>query len=87
MNMVATSIPTLWREVGCELGLTQEQMDTIKADTGGIQVRCFCEVFRIWKKETDDFTWSAIITALKAKQVGHARLAERIKRDLRYLDM
>ena len=80
MNEVASKIPTHWRQVGCELGLTAEQLNCIDQQRRGIQMNCFSDVFEWWKnQQTQPYTWATIIRALRAPQVNQPRLADTLQ--------
>ena len=81
MNEVASQIPTKWREVGCELGLSAEELNVIEIERRGIMSRCFSDVFEKWRnKGTPPYTWESIITALRAPLVDQIRLAETLQK-------
>ena len=80
MNEVASKIPTLWRQVGCELGLSVEQLNSIDQQQRGIQLNCFAAVFEWWKnRRTQPYTWTTIIEALRAPQVDQLWLADTLQ--------
>ena len=80
MNEVVMSIPAKWKFVGSELGLQPHQLDAIESDQNGIVALCFSAVFQKWENETTlPYSWSTVITALEAPQVGAVRLAQTLK--------
>ena len=80
LNEVAAEIPTLWREVGMELGLKPHQLDCIEIEQNRNQIRCFGAVFRKWREQqTTPCTWATIIQALQTKAVSQHRLAQELK--------
>ena len=80
MNEVAAVIPSKWRAVGIQLGLSQGSLDGIQSNNANRPEAClnsFEQVFKTWKNEAKDpYTWSKIIDALKAPAVGEVELAE-----------
>ena len=81
LNEVAAEIPTLWREVGMELGLKPHQLDCIEIEQNRNQVRCFGAAFRKWmEQQTSPCTWATIIQALQTKAVSQHKLAQELKR-------
>ena len=82
MNEVAAVIPSKWRAVGIQLGLSRGMLDAIQSDNANKPQAChesFEEVFNIWKTEAvSPCTWSTIIDALKAPAVGEDGLATRL---------
>ena len=62
--------------MGIQLGLEVGQLRGIAQSAGGDPMRCFDSVFTAWSnKETEDFSWEAIVSALRAESVGEQRLA------------
>ena len=81
LNEVAAEIPTLWREVGMELGLKPHQLDCIETEQNRNQVQCFGAVFRRWREQqTTPCTWATIIQALQTKAVSQHKLAQELKK-------
>ena len=81
INKVATEIPTLWREIGLELGLAHHRLDCIETEQNRKQIRCFGEVLRSWREQhTAPYTWETIIRALQTKVVGQYELAQTLKK-------
>ena len=81
LNEVAAEIPTLWREIGLELGLADHHLDCIETEQNRKQIRCFGEVLRSWREQqTAPYTWETIIRALQTKAVGQYKLAQTLKK-------
>ena len=81
LNEVAAEIPTLWREMGLELGLAHPHLDCIETEQNRKQIRCFEEVLNSWRKQqTAPYTWETIIQALQKKAVGQYELAQILKK-------
>ena len=69
--------------MGSELGLQPYQLDVIEKEQNGIIALCFSAVFQKWENETTlPYSWSTVITALEAPQVGAVRLAQTLKERL-----
>ena len=76
MNEVGAVISSKWRFVGNELGLQIDQLDAIEREQNGNQKLCFSAVFHKWESDmTSPYTWSTIITVLRAQQVCEKKLA------------
>ena len=70
-----------WYMLAVELYIEEHQLNTIKYPE---PVRCYTEVFRLWKNRAEPpFTWATIINALKSPIVGEKRLAMEIEEWLR----
>ena len=81
LNEVAAEIPTLWREMGLELGLSHHHLDCIETEQNRKQIRCFGEVLRSWREQqTAPYTWETIIQALQTKAVSQYKLAQILKK-------
>ena len=81
LNKVAAEIPTLWKEVGIQLGLGPYQLDCIETEENRNQLRCFSTVFRKWREQqTTPYTWATIIQALQTKAVNQHKLAQELKK-------
>ena len=86
MNKIATAI-TKWEEVGYALGIKRRSMEHIKEETrthSNNILSSFRAVFDYWLSHAGQkqCTWNAVLNALKTKQVGEERLADRIRREL-----
>ena len=81
LNEVAAEIPTLWREMGLELGLSHHHLDCIETEQNRKQIRCFGEVLRSWREQqTAPYTWETIIQVLQTKGVSQYKLAQILKK-------
>ena len=81
LNEVAAEIPTLWREMGLELGLAHHHLDCIETEQNKKQIRCFGEVLRTWREQQKTpYTWETIIRALQTKAVSQYELAHTLKK-------
>ena len=81
LNEVAAEIPTLWREIGLELGLSHRHLDCIETEQNKKQIRCFGEVLRSWREQqTAPYTWETIIRALQTKAVCQYKLVQILKK-------
>ena len=78
MNDVASVITAKWQEMGIQLGLQQNDLDTIKMDSINVSHTCFGNVFGLWKqKQCSEYSWATIYTALTSMNEHH--LASTIK--------
>ena len=65
MNNVAGVITAKWQEMGIQLGLQQNDLDTIKMDSMNVSHTCFQCMFGLWKqKQCSKYSWATIYTAL-----------------------
>ena len=81
LRKVACRAMDKWYMVGLELYIEEGQLNTIKYSE---PVRCYTEVFRLWKNRAEPpFTWATIIDAHKFPIVGEKRLAMEIEEWLR----
>ena len=81
LHKVACRAMDKWYMVGLELDIEEDQLNTIKYSE---PVRCYTEVFRLWKNRAEPpYTWATIIGALKSPIVGEKRLAREIEEWLR----
>ena len=84
MNEVAAAIPSKWRAVGIQLGLSQSYLDGIQSNHAGkpqAPQSSFEEVFIEWKKKATN-TWTSVIKALMTPAVGEVSLAESLQEKL-----
>lgn len=78
MNRIAAHIPTKWRPVGMQLGVSISKLDQIEQDHPYDSNRRFSEVFRHWERQPSNVTpyeWSSVIEALNSHQVSENKLA------------
>lgn len=79
MNMVATEVPTRWRDIGLELGLTKPELDKIELESPTNSNKCFSAMFHLWEtKITSPYKWATVIQALEAPLVDNKRLARKL---------
>ena len=86
MNKIATAI-TKWQEVGYALGIETGSMEHIKEETrthSNIILSSFRAVFNYWLRHAGQkqCTWNTVLNALKTKQVGEEKLADKIRGEL-----
>jgi len=79
MDLVASRIQGKWRDVGIQLYLDEGELSSIAESEGQYPLRCFTSVFTTWKKkQTRDFSWETLLSALRTKAVGENRLADEV---------
>ena len=77
MNDVASLITAKWQEMGIQLGLQHNDLDTIQL-CSNVPNTCFQNVFGLWKqKQCSEYSWTTICTALTS--MSEHRLASTIK--------
>ena len=79
MNHVAAALPTKWRIVGLQLGLSLPRLDEIERNHSDCR-RCFSAVFSEWEQqETSPFSWETVVSVLQTPSVEENRVAEEVK--------
>ena len=69
-----------WYDLGLELDISVDYLDTISGDRGNKPEDCLREVLRRWLSGVNpEPTWKTLITALRVPAVGHQSLAEEIE--------
>ena len=83
MNEVASKVPSKWKQISIQLGLTPSDQECFMASTPNDPLQCFTSVFRVWKcRATRPYTWSTVIEALQSPAVDEMRLAHELKTKL-----
>ena len=83
MNEVASKVPSKWRQISIQLGLTLNDQERFMDVTSGDHNQCFTSVFKVWKsRETRPYTWSTVIEALESPAVDEMRLARELRTKL-----
>ena len=83
MNEVAAKIPSKWRDIGLQLGLSHGVLDGIATISPGNTNLCYSNVFTLWENQnTCTFTWLKMLEVLQAPSVGQEKLATKIKSKL-----
>ena len=84
--LLYTQDPSVWQEVGTELGLSPGVLNGFKMDLslGGKPSLMFKEVLVRWERSmSKPYTWQTILEALSSPKVGHHKLANKIAGHLR----
>lgn len=88
MNKIAVVIPDKWEDFGYELGIGRRDMQRIKCEsynTTNSTRTAYRELFSHWLSHAvvnGQCTWTAVLDALAAEQVGEETLAREIRQDL-----
>ena len=83
MNEVASKVPSKWKQISIQLGLTPSDQECFMASTPNDPLQCFTSVFRVWKcRATRPYTWSTVIEALQSPAVDEMRLAQELRTKL-----
>ena len=83
MNEVAAVIPSKWRDIGLQLGLSQGVLEGIATISPRSTNLCYSNVFTLWENQNSyPYTWSTIVEVLQAPAVGEETLATKIKSKL-----
>ena len=65
-----------WYNIGIQLGINSSDLDAIRMRCHNDPDNCFRELIKNWLRGNNPRpTWSAIATALRARSVGHERIA------------
>lgn len=80
MNFVAATLPTKWRLVGVQLGLSITSLEEIEKGYSGDCKRCFSAVFSEWEHQnTSPYCWDTVVRVLQAPSVEENRVAEDVR--------
>ena len=71
---------TQWYNLGLELDITPDSLDSIELANSGKPDRCFRAMLTKWLREHQRPTWSALAEALRSPSVGLSHLAEGIQK-------
>ncbi len=88
INEVAARVPSKWYQIGIQLGITHEELTSYRdlhptASSGQI----FSFIFSTWKNSgTGDYTWAAMIEALKTPFVSQRLLAHELTEKVTAID-
>ena len=79
MNCVVVKIPTKWKEVALQLGLSYECLERTEAERRDQQF-CFLDILNKWKRNASPpYTWATLIGALLKESVNEKALALTLK--------
>ena len=70
-----------WRELGTQLGLSQDTITSIEKNHSPHDDRCLINVLNIWLQSCESPSWMAIVKALKSQSVSENGTAVRIYRE------
>ena len=83
MNEVASKVPSKWKQISIQLGLTPSDQECFMASTPNDPIQCFTSVFKVWKsRATRPYTWSTVIEGLESPAVDEMRLARELRTKL-----
>ena len=70
---------TKWEFLGLELGITSEDLESIKKNNNSEIEHCFKDMLKEWLKMVDPSpSWEGLIQALRSPFVGCRHLAKKI---------
>jgi hypothetical protein len=78
IQYILWEVRTLWYNLGLELDITPDTLDSIELANPQNPDRCFRAMLTKWLREHQQPTWSALAEALRCPSVGHSHLAENI---------
>ena len=67
--------PKLWYNLGLQLGVRPETLDTIRAQFSDSRDRLL-EMLKTWLTTSDNTTWKALTDALKSRSVNESSTAD-----------
>ena len=70
-----------WRELGTQLGLSQDVITSTEKNHSPYDDRCLINVLNIWLQSCESPSWMVIVKALKSQSVSENGTAVRILRD------
>ena len=70
-----------WNSIGLMLGLSNGELDTIKADCGGAE-ECLKKVLQKLYDRTPHPTWEVVIAALRSPLMKESALAEKLEKQM-----
>ena len=71
-----------WYDLGLELGVEEATLNIIKSDSSNKTETCFREMLSTWLKMIDPQpSWEGLIAALKRPYIGHAKLADEVRKE------
>ena len=81
MDEVAAQIPTKWYFFGMEIGIRKETLDVIEQNHPKDQLRCFLEVFSVWKNQVTEkiYSWSSVLKILRAPSINKCKIADELE--------
>ena len=68
-----------WELIGIQLGLNQDILDTIKANSLRNVEECLTEVLKRWYNSTPNPTWREVVDALRTPALDELRLAQELE--------
>ena len=71
-----------WNSIGIQLGLSPDELDTIRADSNDVQ-ECLRKVLQKWYDRTPHPTWGQVITALRAPLLEEMKLAKELEHKMK----
>ena len=73
---VGAKIPTSWYLFGICLGIEDEKLKDIGQSHPNDKLRCFSEVYSIWKKKKQEpLTWEVVVKILRRDMMGQQVLS------------
>ena len=69
---------TQWYNLGLDLDISPDSLDSIELANAGNPERCFRAMLTKWLREHQRPTWNALAEALRSPSVGLSHLAEEI---------
>ena len=80
LNRVASKARDKWDMVGLQLGIEDQQLNTISTEHLD-PIRRYAKVFTLWENKADPlYTWRTIVGVLRAPIVGRVDLAIEIEK-------
>jgi hypothetical protein len=70
-----------WNSIGIQLGLSPDQVATIRADSSDVE-ECLRKILQKWYDMTPNPSWGQVITALRAPLLGEMKLAKELEQKM-----
>ena len=80
LNQVATKVTDKWKNLGLQLEIEPDKVETISKENQGDSLLCCAEMLEVWRNHgSPPYTWGTVINALRAEFVREIRLADELE--------
>ena len=82
-NDIVVPLKSKWREIGIQLGVSPDELDTYYDTRNRNIPLCFTDVLEKWRKSDElPYTWATILDVLESPFIGEVAIANAIKKKL-----
>ena len=82
-NDIIVPLKSKWREIGIQLGVSPDELDTYYDVRNRNIPLCFTDVLEKWRKSDQlPYTWATILEVLESPFIGEVAIANSIKKKL-----